>query len=104
LIEEREKQDLNDVAIVRLEQYHPFNAELLKEVCKPYEKAKRLVWCQEEPRNMGAWTFLMVPLELVFGKRPEYAGRAASASPATGFLARHNEEQAALVNNALKGE
>ncbi len=104
LIEEREQRELTNVAIIRVEQYHPFNADLLKKVCKPYEKAKRLVWCQEEPRNMGAWTFLMVPLELVFGKRPEYAGRAASASPATGFLARHKEEQEALVNKALTGE
>ncbi len=103
LLEVREKEGIDDVALVRVEQYYPFNENLLLEVCKPYEKASRIVWCQEEPRNMGAWTFLAPRLENAFGKRPHYAGRQPSASPATGFLARHREEQEALLNEALRG-
>ena len=103
LVEAREERELDDVAIVRIEQYYPFNVDLLKKVCEPWSGADRLVWCQEEPWNMGAWTFLMPRLEEVFGRRPEYAGREPAASPATGFLARHKEEQAALVQQALVG-
>ena len=101
LLQEREKREIDDVALVRVEQYYPFNEGLLAEVCEPYGAVERIVWCQEEPWNMGAWTFLMTRLETVFGRRPEYAGRPPSASPATGFLAPHPEERAALVRQAL---
>jgi 2-oxoglutarate dehydrogenase E1 component len=66
-----------------------------------------MVWCQEEPKNQGAWSFLEPNLEWVLGRigarhlRPVYAGRPASASPATGLASRHKAEQAALVNEAL---
>ena len=104
LIEMREKDDIKDAAIIRVEQYFPFNTKLMKEVVSNYKKFDRVVWCQEEPQNMGAWTFLMTRLEEVFGFVPEYVGRPPSASPATGFLARHNFEQNALVKKALTGK
>jgi len=104
LLEAREKQEIDDVAIIRVEQFFPFNTKLMKETVARYPKVERVVWCQEEPQNMGAWTFLTTRLEEVFGFLPEYAGRPPSASPATGFLARHLEEQEALVQKALTGE
>ncbi|MBC2603619.1 2-oxoglutarate dehydrogenase E1 component [Puniceicoccus vermicola] len=104
ILEAKEEQGIDNVAIIRVEQYFPFNTKLMKEIVSNYPNFKRVVWCQEEPQNMGAWTFLTTRLEEVFGFVPEYAGRPASASPATGFLARHKEEQAALVNKALTGK
>ena len=104
LIEMREEMELSEVAIIRVEQYFPFNTKFMKKIADSYKEVERVVWCQEEPWNMGAWTFLMTRLEEVFGKRPEYSGRPPSASPATGFLARHKEEQTALVKKALTGE
>ncbi len=101
LIEAREERKVDDVAIIRVEQYFPFNTKLMKEVVEKHTGFKRVVWCQEEPKNMGAWTFLSTRLEEVFGFLPEYVGRPPSASPATGFLARHLEEQDALVRKAL---
>ena len=66
-----------------------------------------VVWCQEEPKNQGAWTFMEPNIEWVLSRiretnyRPKYAGRAASASPATGLASQHKAQQAALVNDAL---
>ena len=68
---------------------------------KPYSKVKRLVWCQEEPQNMGSWTFLAPVIIEVIGRRPEFVGRTATASPATGSLTLHKREQAELIANAL---
>ena len=70
-------------------------------------KGAEVIWCQEEPKNQGAWTFVEPNLEWVLGRigaktqRPRYVGRAASASPATGLASRHKAEQEALVNEAL---
>jgi 2-oxoglutarate dehydrogenase E1 component len=66
-----------------------------------FSKAAQLVWCQEEPQNMGAWTFMEPRLRKMFGRDITYAGRDASASPAVGSLARHKREQAALVRDAF---
>ncbi|NQU59741.1 MAG: hypothetical protein HQ512_01300, partial [Rhodospirillales bacterium] len=69
--------------------------------------AKEIVWCQEEPRNMGSWSYILEPLEKTLAEcapqagRPGYVGRAASASPATGSMKIHTKEQAALVDEAL---
>ena len=68
---------------------------------QPFAKAKRLVWCQEEPKNMGAWNFLAPLIEEALGRRPEFVGRSATASPATGSLTLHKREQAELVTSAL---
>jgi multifunctional 2-oxoglutarate metabolism enzyme len=89
--------------IIRLEQFYPFPSRLLAEIVAGYPTAKELVWCQEEPQNMGGWTFVEPRLESLlpeFG-RPRYAGRTASASPATGSYAIHLLEQAQLIQEAL---
>jgi 2-oxoglutarate dehydrogenase E1 component len=75
----------------------------LTKVLAGYPNAKELVWCQEEPKNMGGWTFMESRLENLLSRceRPRYVGRAASASPATGSYAVHTQEQQRLVQEAL---
>jgi 2-oxoglutarate dehydrogenase E1 component len=106
LYEEREKRGIKDVAIVRTEQYYPFPAREITEELKRYPNAE-VMWCQEEPENMGAWRF-MGPrigdiLEALGRKdvRIKYAGRKESASPAVGYLKMHEKEQKQLVEDAL---
>ncbi len=105
--------DLNDarkttedrsVAVVRLEQFYPFPLTAIRETLAKYPNAKQLVWAQEEPQNMGGWTFVQERLEnlLPSCERPQYVGRSASASPATGSYSIHQREQADLVAEALK--
>ena len=92
----------NKAALVRLEQLYPFPASMLKSIVALYPNAKELVWCQEEPQNMGAWNFMGSRLEsLGFDLPIRYAGRAARASPATGFYVVHELEQKKLVSEAL---
>ena len=107
LLEERENRKLDSVKILRLEQIYPFPYSTLKEILSDTPNAE-FVWCQEEPKNMGAWFFVDRKIEDVLRSfkakfsRPSYAGRAEAASPATGSLSRHNKEQADLVNEALE--
>ena len=103
LVEARKKAATGNVGIVRIEQFYPFPAERLREVLAMYPAAKQLVWAQEEPKNMGGWTFIEQRLEnlLPACQRPIYVGRVASASPATGSYAIHQAEQAQLVSEAL---
>ncbi|PCI57077.1 MAG: 2-oxoglutarate dehydrogenase E1 component [Alphaproteobacteria bacterium] len=106
LLEERRKRKLKDVIILRLEQIFPFPSEALGGELKQYKNAD-IVWCQEEPENQGAWTFVDRRIEKALADikhkagRPKYVGRTAAASPATGSNSRHHAEQAALVNDAL---
>lgn len=106
LLEKREEENLKNIAIVRLEQFYPFPHDLLVETLKAYKNVE-VIWCQEEPMNMGGWTFLDRRLEKVLGeanikaKRPIYVGRSEAASPATGLFSRHIFEQTLLVNKAL---
>ena len=106
LLEERDKRGIDDVYLMRLEQFYPFPALSLTKELQRFPKAD-VVWCQEEPKNQGAWTFVEPNIEWVMGridskyKRPKYTGRAASASPATGLATQHKAEQQALVNDAL---
>ena len=106
LLAERRDKGVKDVAIIRLEQLFPFPERTLGAVLKPYANAE-VVWCQEEPANMGAWTFVDRRIERVMGAagmkagRPSYAGRPDAASPATGLAKVHAAEQAALVREAL---
>jgi 2-oxoglutarate decarboxylase len=98
----REKSDDEQIAIVRLEQFYPFPATKLKEIFSSYPNAKQLIWCQEEPMNMGGWTFVAPRLTGLLGNAvPRYVGRAASASPATGNYHIHESEQKQLVDGAL---
>ncbi len=96
-------EDLEEqrIAVIRLEQLYPFPAEELRAALDSYgEKAMDLVWCQEEPRNMGAWQHIVECLEDVTEVRPRYVGRRRSASPATGSKKVHKKEQSALVEEA----
>ncbi|HYP53232.1 MAG TPA: thiamine pyrophosphate-dependent enzyme, partial [Pyrinomonadaceae bacterium] len=99
----RQKTGDERVAVVRLEQFYPFPERRLREVFASYPNASQLVWAQEEPKNMGGWTFVEPRLmNLLPGcERPFYVGRAASASPATGSYAVHEAEQRRLVDDAL---
>ena len=100
LVDQRAKLKAAGTAIVRVEQLYPLHAERLAQLAAKYAKAK-LVWCQDESQNMGAWTFIAPQLETLFGRKPLYAGRDASASPAVGALALHKLEQAALLQQAF---
>jgi 2-oxoglutarate dehydrogenase E1 component len=108
LLAERRDRGITDVAIVRLEQFYPFPKKALKSAIEAYTGAE-IVWCQEEPENMGAWHFLDRRIEQVLdcmggsmaAKRPVYVGRKSAASPATGLARTHAAEQAALVKQAL---
>lgn len=97
-----EKQRNENVAIVRLEQFYPFPKAKLEEIFASYPNAESLVWCQEEPRNMGGWVFVRSRLEEIKGSMTfQYVGRTASASPATGSYTIHGLEQQKLIGEAL---
>ena len=106
LAAKRDEQGAWDTEIIRLEQLYPFPSKALKEVIAMTVEAT-FVWCQEEPKNMGAWTTVRDFIEDMMAEagtkqqRLAYAGRAAAASPATGSLARHKKEQQGLVAAAL---
>jgi len=108
LLHARRERKLDDVAVLRIEQLYPFPVKTLATALARYKNAE-LVWCQEEPQNMGAWHFVDRRIETVAtaldikGKRPSYAGRPEMAATATGLLKRHNAEQARLVDQALSG-
>ncbi|HEY0077353.1 MAG TPA: multifunctional oxoglutarate decarboxylase/oxoglutarate dehydrogenase thiamine pyrophosphate-binding subunit/dihydrolipoyllysine-residue succinyltransferase subunit [Pyrinomonadaceae bacterium] len=99
----RKKSGDERVAILRLEQFYPFPEKRLREIFAQYPNAAQLVWAQEEPKNMGGWTFVEPRLmNMLKGcERPFYVGRVASASPATGSYTIHEMEQRQLVDNAL---
>ena len=103
LVDARKKAPASHVAIVRLEQFYPFPLTSIRETLARYENARELVWAQEEPQNMGGWTFMQERLENLLPdcRRPRYVGRASSASPATGSYTIHQKEQAQLVADAL---
>lgn len=109
LLDERDKRGLKDVYLLRVEQLYPFPAAALRTELKRFKNVESIIWCQEEPRNMGAWSSITEPLEelLIDMKmpvtRPRYAGRLASASTATGLASKHLEQQEALVSDALEG-
>ena len=106
LFEERAARGIDDIYLMRFEQFYPFPAiSALKEL-ERFKNAE-MVWCQEEPKNQGAWTFMEPNLEWVLSRmnakhtRPVYAGRPASASPATGLASQHKAQQEALIADAL---
>ena len=105
LLKAREEARRQDVAIVRVERLYPFPSVELEAALSRYPQGASLVWCQEEPRNMGAWRFVRERFldgdVLASGRQLEYVGRAASAAPAPGSLKVHLAEQDALVKQAL---
>jgi 2-oxoglutarate dehydrogenase E1 component len=103
LINMRKEKNLKDVAIARVEQLYPFsNKDFAAELVK-YPNITEVVWCQDEPRNQGAWFYVQHHLieGMKDGQRLGYAGRSASASPAVGYAAKHNEQQKALIEAAF---
>ncbi len=106
LLEQRDAAGLDDVYLLRLEQFYPFPAMSMSKELSRFKGAE-VIWCQEEPKNQGGWTFVEPNIEWILGridavnKRPTYAGRAAAASPATGLASSHKQQQEALVNDAL---
>ena len=106
LLEERDARGIDDIYLMRIEQFYPFPAISMVKELERFKQAE-MVWCQEEPKNQGAWTFIEPNIEWVLSRikakhtRPQYVGRATSASPATGLASQHKAQQAALVNDAL---
>ena len=106
LLEKRDAEGRDDTYLLRLEQFYPFPAISLTKELSRFKNAE-IVWCQEEPKNQGAWTFVEPNIEWVLGRigaansRPRYAGRQASASPATGLASKHRQEQETLLSDAL---
>jgi 2-oxoglutarate dehydrogenase E1 component len=106
LLEARDKAGDKSTEILRIEQLYPFPSEPLVKRLQAMPQLEELVWAQEEPRNNGAWFFVEPLIETCLNDaghllRPRYAGREASASPATGLAKRHAEQQAALIASAL---
>jgi len=106
LLEARDERGIDNVYIMRIEQFYPFPALSLIREMERFPNA-RIVWCQEEPKNQGAWFFIEPNIEWVLGRirdaggRARYAGRPASASPATGLMSQHKAQQEALIDDAL---
>ena len=106
LYDEREKRGVDDVYLLRVEQLYPFPLKALVKELSRFKKAE-IVWCQEEPKNMGAWSFVEPYLEWVLGqvggksKRARYAGRPASAATATGLMSKHLAQLKAFLDECL---
>ncbi|MFC3151843.1 2-oxoglutarate dehydrogenase E1 component [Litoribrevibacter euphylliae] len=111
LLQARREREIDDVAIIRIEQLYPFPEDDMTSVLKGYKNVEKVVWCQEEPMNQGAWYssqhhMRRVVRSLKFAKLDyelDYAGRDASASPAAGYMALHVEQQNKLIDDALVG-
>jgi 2-oxoglutarate dehydrogenase E1 component len=106
LLEEREKRGLDDIYLLRVEQLYPFPTKALMTELSRFKQAE-IVWCQEEPRNMGAWFFVDTFIEWVLNqigakhRRPRYAGRPAMAATATGLMSKHQAQLKAFLEEAL---
>jgi 2-oxoglutarate dehydrogenase E1 component len=106
LLEEREKRGIHDVYLLRVEQLYPFPLKSLAAELARFPNAE-VVWCQEEPKNMGSWTFVEPYLEWVLEhakskvRRPRYAGRPASAATATGLMSKHQAQLQTFMDEAL---
>jgi 2-oxoglutarate dehydrogenase E1 component len=106
LFEARQAKNINDIAIIRLEQIYPFPTEELAKELKKYKNAE-IIWCQEEPKNMGAWHFVDDYFEEILIQikhkisRAKFVGRIDCASPATGYGSYHTREQKQLIDEAL---
>ncbi len=106
LLAARKEKKINDIALIRLEQLYPFAKNALQSELKKYKNAQ-IIWCQEEPKNMGSWSFINELIEESLieinhkNSRPQLVSRVASASPATGYANYHAKEQKALLEQAL---
>ncbi len=108
LLAAREKLKINDVILYRIEQLYPFPARSLVKELKPFAKNAKFYWCQEEPKNMGAWfavrDYIQWTLETIKAKNRaiSYIGRSPDATPATGYASRHNSEQQEIINKVFE--
>lgn len=102
LVNHRQENNIEDAAIVRMEQLYPFHDEMVAAIISQYPNASQFVWCQEEPLNMGAWSYIFPRLEKVVGQKVRYAGRGQASSPAAGSKAQHYREQKALLAKAFE--
>jgi 2-oxoglutarate dehydrogenase E1 component len=102
LLERKIKEGREDMAIIRIEQLYPLREDLLRHEISRYRKAGSFTWVQEEPRNMGAWTFIRPHLAEILGKDPGYIGRREDASPAVGSHRQHKIEQERIVEEVFR--
>ena len=102
LLDYRRANKIDNAAIVRIEQVYPYDEESVRAATKSYTNNTKWIWCQEEPLNMGAWTFVGPRLEDTFDSRIRYSGRDRASSPAAGSKAMHKREQAMLVEGAFE--
>jgi 2-oxoglutarate decarboxylase len=101
LAKRREEAGLENLALLRVEQLYPFPAEQIRERLDAYPNVERVLWVQEEPENMGAWSYLAVRFERAFGRRLELSSREEAAAPATGSPSIHQRQQGRLLDRAL---
>jgi len=103
LAAQRDEHEIDDIALVRVEQLYPFPREELQGILERYGSAREVIWCQEEPLNQGAWFQIRHHIQACIGsgQRLRYVGREASASPAVGYYQVHQEQQKRLVSDAL---
>lgn len=101
LFQRREALETDDIAIVRVEQFYPFPKVLLEKIIAKYPQAEQYSWVQEEPKNMGGWSFIRPHLEELIAKPLNYIGRKVASSPATGFANIYRQEQAAIIEEAV---
>ncbi len=97
----RQENDIHNTAILRVEQLYPFHDEMVAALVSQFPNASKFVWCQEEPLNMGAWSYIFPRLEKVVDRRVRYAGRGRASSPAAGSKAMHYREQKSLIQQAF---
>ena len=108
LLQEREKNKRDDILLLRVEQLYPFPARSLAKELKPYIKSAKFYWCQEEPKNMGAWFFVRDyidwTLEYIKAKNNKifYIGREFASTPATGYAKRHLAQQKEIIDKVFK--
>ena len=107
LLDAREKLKRDDVVMYRIEQLYPFPAKALVKELKPYAKNAEFFWCQEEPKNMGAWfsvrDYIQWTLDTLKANNNKisYIGRSPDATPATGYAKRHNSQQQEIINKVF---
>ena len=106
-MEAREKAKKDNIVIFRIEQLYPFPAKSLAKALKPYSKTASFIWCQEEPKNMGAWSSVRDYIQWTLdnikanNNKISYIGRGVAASPATGYAKRHLAQQKEIIEKVL---
>ena len=104
LAEYRRSNKVANTAIIRIEQLYPLHKDRLKEIVSQYTKVDSITWCQEESQNMGAWSYIAPLLEDLLGRKPRYAGRDSSASPAVGTMSLHKSELETFLHVAFSSK